>query len=185
MRHADVVGMENQNESAGFPTEPFGEGFVWSRRLCGAMDRQQPGQRSTGKQNDSVIHKRLADSASRNSVQCACFLKNDAGHAVLMGPCSAALTATAFRFSGTMQTIFFAEQSAGIVSVSAYGGTDSGSGKWPSPACWRLQASSSFTIFTKRLSLKSATGGSLNARCPFSPTPRQQRSIGWARSSWE
>src|SRR6185295_5063810 len=107
--------------------------------------------------------------------QCACFRRNDPGHAVVIGPCNAALTACAFRFSGTMQIIFFAEQSAGIVSVNAYDGTASRFGKCPSPTCCCLQASSSFTILTERLSLKSATGGSLKARWPFSPIPRQQR----------
>ena len=53
----------------------------------------------------------------------------DAGHTVLIGPCSAALTASALRSSGTTQIIFRAEQSAGIVSVNAYDGTDSGFGK--------------------------------------------------------
>jgi len=37
-----------------------------------------------------------------------------------------------------------------------------------------------FHSFTACASSKSATGGSLKARCPFSPMPRQQRSMGCA-----
>ena len=44
------------------------------------------------------------------------------------------------------------------------------------------QAASSSTTLTSRGSAKSATGGSLKARCPFSPMPRQHRSSGWLRS---
>src|SRR5437660_11481735 len=77
----------------------------------------------------AVGQSRLADSASRNKRQCACFRKKDPGQAVLIGPCSAALTASALRFSGTIQNIFLAAQRAGTVSVSAYEGTDSRFGK--------------------------------------------------------
>src|SRR5216117_906687 len=124
------------------------------------------------------VYNKLADSLSRNRRQCACLRRIEPGQATVIGPCNAAVTASALRFSGTMQIIFFAAQSAGMVSVKAYEGTDSRLGKYPSPTCWRLQASSSLTILTERASLKSATAGSLKARCPFSPIPRQQRSIG-------
>src|SRR2546426_3121155 len=43
------------------------------------------------------------------------FRSREAGLATVTGPCSAALTASALRFSGTMQIIFLAEQSAGMV----------------------------------------------------------------------
>src|SRR5580765_7001121 len=124
------------------------------------------------------VYNKLADSLSRNKRQCACSRKIAPGQATDTGPCNAALTASALRFSGTMHIIFFAAQSAGMVSVSAYDGTDSRLGKYPSPTCWRLQVSSSLTILTERASLKSATAGSLKAKWPFSPMPRQQRSIG-------
>ena len=68
--------------------------------------------------------------------------------------------------------------SAGIVTVIACVGTSSIVAKWPSATCWRRDAGSSATIFTSTGSSKSATGGSLNARWPFSPIPQQQRSSG-------
>ena len=70
--------------------------------------------------NWTSIHNKLADSASRNNVQCDCFRRKEAGHAVLIGPFKVSFTAWALRVSGTMQTIRFAEQSIGMVSVSAY-----------------------------------------------------------------
>ena len=48
---------------------------------------------------------------------------------------------------------------------------------------WHLVLSA--TTFTASGSEKSATGGSLNARCPFSPIPRQHRSSGCDRSRSE
>ena len=48
--------------------------------------------------------------------------------------------------------------------------------------CWR-QAASSSTTLTSSGSAKSATGGSLKARCPFSPMPRQHRSSGWPQEA--
>ena len=74
-----------------------------------------------------------------------------------------------------------ARRSAGMVAVSARRGTASMSGKCPSWTCWSRQARSSSTTFMSRGSSKSATGGSLKARCPFSPMPRQQRSSGWSQ----
>src|SRR2546426_3539168 len=128
---------------------------------------------------------RLAEPASRNKVQRPCCRKNEAGQAVLIGPRNAALTASALRFSGTTQIIFLAAQSAGIVSVKAYWGTAAISRKCPSPTCCCRHRSSSFTSFTVNGSSKSATAGSLKARWPFSPMPRQQRSTDSARTSRE
>ena len=72
-----------------------------------------------------------------------------------------------------------------MVTVMACVGTASSAGKWPSFTCWERQAASSSTTLTSRGSAKSATGGSLKARCPFSPMPRQHRSRGWSRSTRE
>ena len=69
------------------------------------------------------LHNKLAESPSRKSVQCDCLRRNEAGHAVPIGPRKVSITAWALRFSGTMQSILLAEQSIGIVSVKAYCGT--------------------------------------------------------------
>src|ERR1043166_2814872 len=49
-----------------------------------------------------------AESRSKNSVACGWRRRNEAGQAVLIGPCNAFFTALAFRFSGAMQSIRFA-----------------------------------------------------------------------------
>ena len=73
-----------------------------------------------------------------------------------------------------------ARSSAGMVTVIAWAGTSASVAKCPSSTCWRRQAASSSTTFTSSGSSKSATGGSLKARWPFSPIPRQHRSSGWS-----
>ena len=55
--------------------------------------------------------------------------------------------------------------------------------KQPSLSCWLRQAASSRTTLTSTGSRKSATGGSLNARWPFSPIPAQTMSDGSALRS--
>src|SRR5207249_556595 len=79
-----------------------------------------------------IAHSRLAESESKNNVACDCRRRMEAGQAVLIGPRRASRTEAAFRFSGAMQSIFLAEQRAGIVSVKAYCGTAAMFGKWPS-----------------------------------------------------
>ena len=61
-------------------------------------------------------------------------------------------------------------------------GTSSRRGNQPSPSCWRRQASSSDTTRYGSLVSKSA-GGSLKARCPFSPMPTKATSMGWRAMS--
>ncbi len=68
-----------------------------------------------------------------------------------------------------------------MVTVMAWVGTSVSPAKCPSFTCCMRQAVSSSTTLTSRGSSKSATGGSLKARCPFSPMPRQHRSSGWSR----
>ena len=53
-------------------------------------------------------------------------------------------------------------------------------GKQPSATCCSRHARSSSTTFTSSGSAKSATGGSLKAMWPFSPMPRQMRSMGFS-----
>src|SRR5690242_14357034 len=124
-----------------------------------------------------------ADSASRYSVACSWRRRNDAGQAVLIGPYSAACTGAALRASGTIARTRRADRSAGIVTVIAWVGTSSTVAKCPSPTCCSRDAASSGTTLTARGSSNSATGGSLNARWPFSPIPQHVRSSGCARSS--
>ncbi len=88
--------------------------------------------------------------------------------------------APALRASGTTARTRWARSRAGMVTVMAWAGTSASVGKCPSLTCWRRQPSSSVTTFTSSGSSKSATGGSLKARCPFSPIPRQHRSSGWS-----
>ena len=61
----------------------------------------------------------FALSASQYSIASGWRRRIEAGHAVLMSPVSAALTAFAFVGAGTMQNTFLAETSVGTVSVSA------------------------------------------------------------------
>ena len=98
------------------------------------------------------------------------------------GPSSAARTGTALRDSGTMASTVAARSRAGMVAVRARLGTAVMSGKWPSFTCWSRHPRSSSTTFMSSGSSKSATGGSLKARWPFSPIPRQHRSRGLASS---
>ena len=70
----------------------------------------------------------------------------------------------------------------GTVSDSARGGTSSSRANAPSCTCCMRQTSSSSTARTSRGSSKSQTGGSMNARCPFSPIPMITRHGAAARS---
>ena len=83
-------------------------------------------------------------------------------------------------FAGTMQNTASGAVSVGIVSVSACVGTSSSLAKQPSFTCCCRQVSSSATTLTAALSPKSATCGSLNAMCPFSPMPMHTMSQGCA-----
>src|SRR5438067_38110 len=90
----------------------------------------------------------LAESRSKNKVAWDWRRRMEAGQSVWMGPRRAAFTATAFRFSGEMQSMRLAEQSIGMVRVKAYWGTASRLGKWRSPTCCWRQGRSSLTSFT-------------------------------------
>src|ERR1041385_6625448 len=79
--------------------------------------------------NTEGSQRRLAESRSRNTVAWGCWRSHEAGQAVLIGPFSMSFTACALRVSGTMQSILFAEHSAGMVRVSAYCGIGSMLGK--------------------------------------------------------
>src|SRR4051812_7960336 len=106
----------------------------------------------------------------------------EAGHAGEMAPDSALRTATALACPGTTQKSLLPDMRVGIVTVSAWVGTESRDGKQPSlTCCWR-EASSRATTLTAAGSSKEACGGSLKARCPFSPIPKQTKSIGAAAS---
>jgi hypothetical protein len=102
-----------------------------------------------------------------------------AGQAVDISAFIVLYIASAFLSSGTTQLMCLQFIIAGIVSDSACVGISSKVGNQPSPSCCMRHASSSSTIFTSLLSLKSATGGSLNAMCPFSPIPIHATSTGW------
>src|SRR5258708_4842188 len=124
-----------------------------------------------------------ADWIPRYPVAFGCVRTIDDGHVVAIGPASAFFTAWAFRNSGTEQIHAPARISAGQVTVSAECGTDPGLSKCPSPACCLRDASSITTFFTVAGSEKSATCGSLNAMCPFSPNPTNAKSSGaWLSS---
>ena len=62
----------------------------------------------------------------------------------------------------------------GMVRVMACVGTSFYTLKCPSPTCCLRDASASLITLTHSGSLNSAKGGSLNARCPFSPMPSAQ-----------
>ena len=103
-----------------------------------------------------------------------------AGHSVDIGVKRVSCTAWALRLSGTTTLKALALIIAGTVSVAAWVGVSSNDGNQPSPTCWRLHAPSSGTILTNVMSLKLATGGSLNAMWPFSPIPMQARSMSFS-----
>ena len=103
------------------------------------------------------------------------------GQLVVTGPSSAIFTASALRASGTIASTCFAWRRAGTVSVIARLGTSSIVLKWPSFTCCVRHRSSSVTIWIRSRVPKSA-GGSLKARCPFSPIPKTQMSAGNLRS---
>ncbi len=119
-----------------------------------------------------------ADSLSRYKITSGCFRKIVAGQSVEISAFTVLKTASAFRPSGTTQLICLQFIIAGIVSERACVGTSSKVGNQPSPSCCFRHASSNSTTFTSFGSLKSATGGSLNAMCPFSPIPIQATSTG-------
>ena len=91
----------------------------------------------------------------------------------------AARTAAALRASGTEQTMDFAFMICRIDMEIALTGTSARVLNQPSPNCCRRHASSRLTTMNGASTSKSA-GGSLNARCPFSPIPTKATSIGWS-----
>src|SRR5690606_22284040 len=99
---------------------------------------------------------REAEPLSKNKVASLCFLKIEAGQAVLIGPYRELWTASAFLVSGTTQLIDLLPRIAGIVKVRAWVGTSPKVGNQPSPNCWFLHASSNSTTLTSFGSLKSA-----------------------------
>lgn len=94
------------------------------------------------------------------------------------GSLSVARTASLLLAPGTMQKICRLCSRRGTVSVIACVGTVSSRGKQPSSTCCSRQVRSSSTTFTDSGSARSATGGSLNARCPLTPIPQQTMSTG-------
>ena len=103
------------------------------------------------------------------------------GHSGVTGFSSAFFTASALRASGTMANTYLALRRAGTVSVIARFGTSSILSKWPSFTCCMRHRSSSVTMWMRSRVAKSA-GGSLKAKCPFSPIPKTQMSAGNLRS---
>ena len=101
----------------------------------------------------------------------------EAGALELISPSRHALTAAAFRASGTTATISSAFKICRIDMEMARVGTSAMDEYQPSFTCWRRQASSSSTTRYGSSVSKSA-GGSLNARCPFSPIPTNARFTG-------
>src|SRR3954453_14529599 len=99
------------------------------------------------------------------------------GQSVEIGPFNVRCTACRLVGPGTEQNKCAPANSVGIVSVTACVGTAANEAKHPSFTCCCRQASSSATGLIVCGSSKSATGGSLNAMCPFSPIPRHTMSI--------
>ena len=103
------------------------------------------------------------------------------GQLGVTGPSSAIFTASALRASGTIASTCFAFRRAGMVRVIARLGTSSIVLKCPSLTCCIRHRSSSVTMWMRSRVAKSP-GGSLKARCPFSPIPKTQMSAGYLRS---
>ncbi len=131
----------------------------------------------------AVKDKRVAGGIVSNfTVTSGCVCKMEAGANLLTGPSRQALTAAAFRSSGTMQRIFFAFKICRMDIEIACWGTSARFLNQPSPTCWRRHASSSLTTIYG-CSVSKFAGGSLNARCPFSPIPTKARSTGFRLNS--
>src|SRR4029453_14065059 len=118
-----------------------------------------------------------AEGASRYTVVPGCRWRTDAGCCGVTGPSRQSRTACALRASGTMHRISSASRIWRIDIEIARWGTSSRRGNQPSPSCCRRQASSRETTRYGSFASKSA-GGSLKARCPFSPMPTKATSMG-------
>jgi len=102
-------------------------------------------------------------------VTSECVRRIVAGHAVETGSSIVRRTMAALRGPGTDATSFGTRIGVGMVNEIAASGTSSIAGNHDSASCCCWHCASSCTTFASSGSLKSATGGSLNARCPFSP----------------
>ena len=110
------------------PATSGGSRRASSRRFGNAQHLRVAGlRRGLGHRSSSD-----ADSASRYSVACGCVRRYDAGHAVVIGPSSAALHRRGLALLGHDREHTTARSSAGIVTVIACVGTSSMVAKWPS-----------------------------------------------------
>ena len=111
------------------------------------------------------------DSWSRKTVASGCVFSRVAGHAVEMSSSMTRRTIAALRLPGTDTISFGTRNSVGTVKVIARVGTPSSDGNQPSATCCSRHLLSRIATLTACGSLKSASLGSLKARCPFSPIP--------------